>query len=35
MKERLEKAIKSDNSNDEFWWIIENIEGHPGANNEE
>lgn len=32
MKERLEKAIKSDNSNDEFWWIIENIEGHPIGN---
>lgn len=32
MKERLEKAINSDNSNDEFWWIIENMEGHPVGN---
>ena len=32
MKERLEKAIKNDNSNDAFWWIIENMEGHPVGN---
>lgn len=32
MRERLSKSMSSERGNDEFWWIIEDMEGNPVGN---